>query len=179
MNKTKTLKETPEVTALAATDQVLVTDSAGKAHRISKANLLADRVRFNGTGAGCWVRVAKFFDSAGCLLAITSNWYSKPVHRILADSLLHSNQCSYCHMSVLSSGNAIATPMNITKARVVASFNKVGYIDIYCNMTSADTIIIDLINSLNVTLMTPVVNAEVPDGYSTKEFDLTQTAWGG
>lgn len=178
MDDAMKLTDFPLVTSLADSDTVLATDATGAGKRISKTNLLRTRVVFTNISSPTWVRVAKVLSSACALMKIISTWNNVPGNNILLDMQLHPNSVSFNHVTVLSRMSNSPNSM-LQKMRVVRKSASEYYIDIYYNATTAEQVYIYLIHGLNVTLLTPQPDAEIPEGYTAVEFDISKASWGG
>lgn len=173
------LNALPTVTALDSTDTVIVSDSSGNGKKITKTNLLKNRVTIVPKDGEHWVRIASYNSSASALISIHTVWYNSPGCRILFDIILHKNSLDYSNLNVLSAMSNKGSIIRVSKARVVQKFNQTGYLDLYFNLESRDYMYVDFINSFEIGIMSPVIDPEIPEGYSTKEFDITKPAWGG
>ena len=173
------LNTLPTVTNLDSSDTVIVSDSSGYGKRITKTNLLKNRVTIVPEEGGHWVRIASFNGSAGALISIHSVWYSNPGCRILFNILLHKNSLEFCDLNVLSAMSNKDGVFRVSKARVVQKVNQTGYLDLYFNLAPRDYIYVDFINSFEIGIISPVIDPQIPEGYSTKELDITKPAWGG
>lgn len=178
MSTATKLSDLPLVTSLDSTDTVIATDATGAGKRISKTNLRMNRVFFNTISSPTWVRVAQVNSAGWALMKIFNAWLNVPGNNILLDMQLHPNSESYNHVTVLSR-TANSPNSMFQKIRVVRQKGSAYYIDIYYNASTAEQVYVYLIESLNVTLLTPEQNAEIPEGYTAIEFDITKAAWGG
>lgn len=172
------LTDFPLVTSLDTTDTVLATDVNGAGKRISKTNLRMNRVFFNSISSPTWVRVAQVNSAGWALMKIFNAWLNVPGNNILLDMQLHPNSESYNHVTVLSRTANSPNGM-LQKMRVVRQKGGAYYIDIYYNANTAEQVYVYLIDSLNVTLLTPEPDAEIPEGYTAVEFDISKASWGG
>ena len=172
------LNTLPTVTNLDSSDTVIVSDSSGYGKRITKTNLLNNRVVIVPEEGGHWVRIASFNGSAGALISIHTVWYSTPGCRILFDILLHKNSLNFCNLNVLSAMSN-QDGIRVSKARVVQKSNQTGYLDLYFNLKSRDYMYVNFINSFEIGIMSPLIDPEIPEGYTAVELDITKPAWGG
>lgn len=170
-------KSSPEVTSLASTDRILAIGSNGEPKKISRAKVKDNVINFEPS-APQWIRIGKFVSGAVVTLSIFSKWETTPGFRVLVDLILHANSPSYNFATVLSKMSHAKSSV-FTKLRVVTKTSTVSYVDIYYNGNGNNGGSVASFNDMNFDLLTPEMDAQIPDGYNVKEFDLTQTAWGG
>lgn len=171
-------KASSEVTSLESTDRVLAIDANGNPKRIRRDRIATPYVFFNDISTPQWVRIGKFTSSACALIKIFSIWNNIPGNNILVDMLLHPNNAQYNAATVLSrmrnAGNSL-----LPKLRVVRKHTSESYIDLYYNGNTAELVYIYLIHNQNVTLLTPEPDAQIPEGYTAVEFDISTVSLGG
>lgn len=171
MSKAMTPNQAPELTSLAATYRLLATDANGSLRSVSRDNLVALTKKRGATGAQ-WIRLFEF-SSAYVLFQITSNYFSNPGNSILAHAILQRESLSFNKVEILSHLKHNVNNV-FSKMRVVLKNNSVpAYLDVYYNSTAYNDIWLTIFPG--VSMLTPMLeyNAVIPEGYSTKEFDMT------
>ena len=172
------LKAAPGVTSLATGDRILSVDANGNPQKISRLQVATPSISAT-LDTPQWVRVASFMAGAA-LISISTTWSHNPGIRLLVDLILHANSPSYNNAAVLSrlvnSGTSV-----INKLRVVVKNQSTSYLDIWYNASGSNKIGVNLIDCFNNVSLLPAMelDAQIPDGYTAKEFSLTQPAWGG
>ncbi len=95
---------------------------------------------------------------------------------MLIDCILNPSDVVY-NDAVLLTRLSNAPSTLFSKLRFVAKNNATCYIDVYYNVNNHNPFTIMLVAGVNVTILdTLIPNAQIPEGYSVKEFDLTSTA---
>lgn len=171
MSKATKLSDYPLVTSLGSSDTIIATDSAGAVKRIARDNLVALTKKRGATGAQ-WIRLFEF-SSSYVLFQIASNYYSNPGNSILAHAILQRESISFNKIEILSHLKHNVNDV-FSKMRVVLKNNSVpAYLDVYYNSTGYNDIWLTIFPG--VSMPTPMLenNAVIPEGYSTKEFDMT------
>ena len=173
------LKGATEVTHLESTDRILALANDGTPKKITRLQVATPSLSASNMSSPQWIRIASF--SAGAaLISINTGWNNNPGIRLLVDMILHSNSESYNSITVLSRLFNAGTTV-IPKLRVVRKSGALCYLDIYYNSSKANSFGVHLIDSYNNFNMLPemVLDAQIPDGYTAKEFDLSAASWGG
>ncbi len=173
------LKGATEVTSLSSTDRLVAFGSNGELKKITKANAVKKQAYIHGISSPQWVRVASFGGSVGALIAIESIWHNVPGNRILIDCFLHPDSISYNSITTLSQ-MANAANRLLKKCRVVVKRNSVCYFDIYYDATSQEQVFVKVVQGEYFsTLAEPIAGAEIPEGYTAKEFVFSENFGGG
>lgn len=182
MSEAKNINSFPLAKNLWKGDMLLLTDSTGK-------GIKADIGDIGGIGGArknftCpstqWVRFATFSGFADGLISFTTYWQNTAGQRTLVDLLLHANSTSFNKCTVLSSMTNSGRIVAITKVRVVTKVSSPGYIDFFYAPTSTNPGHLSILNGSGIILLNELeYNAEIPEGYSSTEFNLTNPAWGG
>lgn len=173
------LKGATEVTSLSSTDRLVAFGSNGELKKITKANAVKKQAYIHGISSPQWVRVASFGGSVGALIAIESTWHNVPGNRILIDCFLHPDSISYNSITTLSQ-MANAANRLLKKCRVVVKRNSVCYFDIYYDATSQEQVFVKVMQGEYFsTLAEPIAGAEIPEGYTAKEFVFSENFRGG
>lgn len=173
------LKGATEVTSLSSTDRLVAFGSNGELKKITKANAVKKQAYIHGISSPQWVRVASFGGSVGALIAIESIWHNVPGNRILIDCFLHPDSINYNSITTLSQ-MANAANRLLKKCRVVVKRNSVCYFDIYYDSTSQEQVFVKVMQGEYFsTLAEPIAGAEIPEGYTAKEFVFSENFGGG
>lgn len=173
------LKGATEATSLVTTDRLVAFGSNGELKKITIANAVKKRAYIYGISSPQWVRVASFGGSVGALIAIESSWHNVPGNRILIDCFLHPNSLSYNSITTLSQMANSANKL-LNKCRVVVKKNSVCYFDIYYDATSQEQVFVKVVQGeYFTTLAEPIAGAEIPEGYTAKEFVFSENFRGG
>lgn len=168
------LKGATEVTSLSSTDRLVAFGSNGELKKITKANAVKKQAYIHGISSPQWVRVASFGGSVGALIAIESIWHNVPGNRILIDCFLHPDSINYNSITTLSQ-MANAANCLLKKCRVVVKRNSVCYFDIYYDATSQEQVFVKVVQGEYFsTLAEPIAGAEIPEGYTAKEFVFSE-----
>ena len=182
MSETRTLKDklknAQEVTSLASSDRLMVVGSDGSPKRIGRENLMFQELTVAPDSVG-WIRIGQFLQTASVLLSILSQWSQTAGVRILVDFILHQNNTGYNKATVLSRMSNSSYIGVLTKCRIAVKSGNPGYLDIYYSQDQRNGVAIHVLDAINFSPMTPVMNPEIPEGYTVKEFDLCSVAWGG
>lgn len=166
-----------EVTSLSGTDRILAFSSSGERKKISRANLLG--LRDTNAQQEGWLRIMSYNAAGDTLLSISNGWSSLRGNFVLLALIMNGNNNNFCDATVLANMGNNGTP-SFTKIRFVNKSLSEGYIDIwYPGSTNPQSLRISMIQGRNVTLIPPELNATVPEGYTSKEVDITKPAWGG
>lgn len=166
------LKGAREVTSLASTDRVLAFDANGNPKKISRARVANPSVSSGSLSSVQWVRIATFTTGCAALLSFNSTWNNDPGLHLIVDAILHSYSLSYCKFAVLSRLSN-STSNVLSKLRVVVKKTDTCYIDVLYNAAGANSFSVSLLVGHNVSMLeSPILNAEIPEGYSVREFSL-------
>ena len=172
------LKDAPAVTSLATTDRILSVDANGNPQRISRLQVATPRLTAT-LSSPQWVRVASFSDSASALISISSHWNNNAGIRLLVEMILHPNSPNYNNIAVLSRLSHYSTSV-ITKLRTVTKAASLCYLDIWYQASARNSFAAHLLDTYNLNFLSDMeLDAQIPDGYTAKEFSLTQAVWGG
>ena len=165
-------KASTEVTSLGSNDRVLAVDANGNTKRITRSRAANPMVSSGTLSTAQWVRFASFTPSAAALLFFNSSWNVNPGLHMIVDVILHPHNLAYNHVAVLS--RLSNTNSNVlSKLRVVINRNSTSYLDVYYNPSGNNTFNIALICGQNVTMLdAPILDAQVPDGFTVREFSL-------
>ncbi|MDE6794107.1 MAG: hypothetical protein K2J63_02245 [Muribaculaceae bacterium] len=183
MSKTKEMKDVFKdaqvVTSLGSSDRLMVVDANGNPKRISQNDATRQAVSLR-PGTSQWIRVAKFTETAAAILELTTQWSNVSGSRVLVAVILHSHSEFYNKIKILScllnSGSTVAA---LTKLRVLIKKSAECYLEVYYAPSAANPVSVELIAPFNMSIVTPVVNPTIPEGYAVKEFDLTAVVGGG
>ena len=168
------LKGATEATSLSSTDRLVAFGSDGELKKITKANAVKKQAYIYGISSPQWVRFASFGGSVGALIAIESIWHNVPGNRILIDCFLHPDSLSYNSITTLSQMANSANKL-LKKCRVVIKRNSVCYFDIYYDTTSQEKVFVKVVQGeYFTTLAEPIAGAEIPEGYTAKEFVFSE-----
>ena len=171
-------KGATEVTTLASTDRILAVDSNGNPVKAT-ANTLLGGYRSGNQDTAQWIRFAKFSNAGAALLVLQTSWSYNPGERLLIDLLVHPHNTGYCKCTVLSKMVNSGASNVISKLRFVLKRNAECYIDFYYASNQRNDFSCRLIAPNELTLIPFEKDAQIPDGYTAREVDLTQIAFGG
>lgn len=170
-----------EVTSLSTSDRIAVIGDNGVPKKIERDCLIGQRTSISFSQSQ-WIRIAEFSGTASVLLSLFNPWNNTTGSRILVDCLFHRNNINYCKATILSAmcNNGINNIV-FTKLRAVVKTNKQSYIDVYCVNGGGllNILYFDFISTFHINAITPELNAQIPEGYTVKEFDLTTVGGGG
>lgn len=179
------IDEVTQITELNDSDYILITLANGNLARIKKASLY-NQINAGVPFTGSEMK-SKTFNKRGwyriCIGGNMNNIASAIINiGNLYNTISSKNVCFHFWGSAYTSGfggiNILGkTTDNIfTKIRFLhkLSTTERSYIDLYYNLTTANTCYLALSNSLNLRLhnMDFVEDNDIPDGYSVKEFSL-------
>ena len=171
-------KGAPEVTSLASTDRFLTVDANGNPQKITRVNAIGGHRTLRIAGPQ-WVRIAKFSSVGYALLTLFSEWGTTAGQKSLLDVMVHPHASSYCKCTVLSKMHNSGSLAVFSKIRFVVKRESMCYIDAYYTRSDSNQIRCSLAGNVSLELVDIETNAEIPDGYSATEVDITHTAWGG
>lgn len=174
MSTSKNVATVPTVTSLASGDTVLCV-SGGALKRISKTNLEKNLVSFS-IESPQWVRVAQFSSGVSALIKIHTQWRNVSGASILMDLLAHPNGNNYNKLNVISRMINMGTTTSVSKIRIVRKKSpSTCYLDVYYSQSSVNDVIFRVIDNQGLTLLTPQLDAKVPEDYIAVEFNITST----
>ena len=171
MSNAMTPNQAPELTSLAATDRLLATDANGSIRRISRDNLVALTKKGNASSPQ-WIRLFEYTGSY-VFFQLASNFFNNPGNSILVHAILLRDSLDYSHIEILSHlkhvGNYVFQKMRIVQKDKYSP----AYLDVYYSSDKYNNIYLSIFPG--VSMPTPLLenNAEIPAGYSTKEFGMT------
>ena len=173
------LLESAESLSLAGTDRILAFDTTGQQKKISRANLLSSW-DINPQAEG-WIRLLSYNVAGDVLLSISNGWSALKGNFVVFAAMMHAAANDYNKVTTLvNMTNSLTSPVSFTKIRVLRKSGSEGYIDIwYPGSTSTQSVHVTILCSRNVTRLTPEYNAQIPEGYTAVELDITKPAWGG
>ncbi len=175
------LKNATEVTSLASTDRLAVIGGAGVLKKINgHVGVSKD---FYNVPEGSWIRIgvaSEHSKSAFVLFSAIQSWSNSRPGSILVAATFGSADYGDCYthgaINILSGTNKACFP----KARFVCPSSNTGgviYLDLYMAANNpVNSISVISKQNFNVEISQ---TATIPEGYSTKEFDLTTVEGGG
>ena len=165
------LKSAQTVTSLENADRILAVDTNGNLKKIDRGRVANPSVSSGNISSPQWVRFASFATLDYALLFFQSNWNNNPGVHLIVDAILHSHALDYNKFAVLSRLVNASTTV-LTKLRVVIKKNDTCYLDVYYSPSAANSFSVRLIAGGIKMLASPIFNAEIPDGYTAREFSL-------
>ena len=173
MSESKKLNSLSVVTSLGSGEYLLATDAQGNARRISKTNG-ARQVMEIACKEACWIRIAEFNQAGNSIISISNGWSSLTGGYALIAGMYHAS-AAYNKVSVLANlSNYNAVNPVYKKIRSVCKSGSVGYVDFwYPGSSGNQNVIVEMIGARNMNLVTPEIDASIPEGYTSVEFDLT------
>lgn len=175
MSGTKLLKDkfkdAPTVTSLESTDRIVAVDGNGELKRITQervSNPLSEVLVLSPQ----WIRIGEFSNNAYALLSISTTWNAVSGIHLLVDMILHTHNVAYNQVAVLSRLRHSPTTV-VSKIRVLIKRDSTSYVDVYYNANGNSTLISKLISGRAFAMYaTPILNAQIPEGYVAREFSL-------
>ncbi len=171
------LLESAESLSLAGTDRILAFDTTGQQKKISRANLLSSW-DINPQAEG-WIRLLSYNVAGDVLLSVSNGWSTLKGNFVLFAAMMHASPSDYSKVTTLVNMSNSGTG-SFSKIRVIKKSASEGYLDIwYPGSTAAQSVRVTILCSRNVTRLTPEYEAQIPEGYTAVELDITKPAWGG
>ena len=165
-------KNAQTVTSLEDADRILAVDTNGNLKKITRGRVANPLVSTGTIKSPQWVRFALFDNTSGhALLSFQSDWNINAGIHLIVDSILHSHSLSYNKIAVLSRLVHQASTV-LSKLRVVIKKNAICYLDVYYSPSASNSFSVRLIAGGITMLASPIFNAEIPDGYTAREFSL-------
>ena len=165
------LKNAQAVTSLESSDRILAADANGNLKKITRERVANPFVSSGSISSPQWVRFASFGGLGSALLFFQSDWNNNPGMHLIVDAILHSHALNYNKIAVLSR-LVNTTSTVLAKLRVVIKRDATCYLDVYYSPSTANTFSVRLIAGGITMLASPIFNAEIPDGYTAREFSL-------
>lgn len=179
--QTKTTNQAAFVTALGSADQLLLTDAnTGQVKRIAPGNAFPSRDKVSITipedASGSWIRIAEATDFDAILLSMASTWTNYPPRPLAAIIVLRSIDWGDNKNSQIV---ALANQGDVRKMRVVypasGSNLKRVYLEFIPREYGERIWHIAISNNYATVLYKQCEIGSIPEGYTSKEFDLTIT----
>lgn len=172
------LKGTQEVTSLGTTDRVLAFDAFGNPKKISRNSLVRSVLGAISFVGEQWIRIGWCSSMGSAFFSVSTVWSSNPGVHLLIDVICHPNSPNYNSVAVLSRLQHAKTA-TIDKVRVVCKTGNPVYVDLHFNSTTTHSLYVELIAGRSFVLLSDFeADAQIPEGFSSKEFDLSKTSWG-
>ena len=148
-------------------------DSNGNPKKIARIRVANPYVTSGSISSAQWVRVATFTNNGAAMLSLNSSWNNNPGLHLIVDMILHSHSLSYNKVAVLSRLSNTSSTV-LSKLRLVVKRDSTCYIDVCYDADKSNSFSVTLMVGHNVSMLeAPVLDAEIPEGYSTREFDLS------